>query len=228
MTVSQAPEHIAARVASLRQEIPPQVRVIAVTKLLPADCIRAAYAAGIRDFGESRVQEAIEKQASLTDLPDITWHLIGHLQSNKVRKAVEHFHWIHSVDSLKIARRLDQAAADLQRQPRCCLQVKMVPDPPKFGFDLDGLEAALPALNDLNHLRINGIMTIPPQHTPPDQVQAIFSAAQHLATRINQQAWGHLHLGELSLGMSGDYRQGIAAGATMVRLGTTLFGPRPR
>lgn len=228
MTGLQAPEHIAARVAQLRQDIPPQVRVIAVTKLLPVDCIRAAYAVGIRDFGESRVQEAIEKQAALADLPDITWHLIGHLQSNKVRKAVEHFQWIHSVDSLKLARRLDQAAADLRQRPQCCLQIKMVPDPPKFGFDLNDLDGMLPALDDLQHLQIAGIMTIPPQHTPPDQAQTIFTAARHLAAQINQQPWKNLHLSELSLGMSGDYVQGIAAGATMVRLGTTLFGPRPR
>ncbi|NMF86120.1 YggS family pyridoxal phosphate-dependent enzyme [Nodosilinea sp. P-1105] len=228
MTTAPQAEAIIDTIHRLRQQIPPAVTLIAVTKLLPVEVIRIAYDAGIRHIGESRVQEAIAKQAQLTDLPDITWHLIGHLQSNKVRKAVEHFQWIHSVDSLKLARKLDQAAAEQQKQPQCCLQVKMVPDPPKYGFDASDLPALLPELNQLTHLQFRGIMAIPPQAADADTITQVFVSARVLAETINQGGWSHLTLDQLSLGMSGDYQQAIAAGSTMVRLGTVLFGPRPQ
>lgn len=226
MVVATA-QQITDRIQALRDAIPASVTLIAVTKFLPAEVVRIAYGAGVRHFGESRVQEAIDKQAQLEDLADITWHLIGHLQSNKARKAVEHFDWIHSVDSLKLAQRLNQAAADLSKIPQCCLQVKLVPDPPKSGFELDELEAALPHLNALDHLKIRGIMAIPPQGASPDLVNTVFSQARSLGDRINQAQFSHIHLDQLSLGMSSDYTQAITAGSTMIRLGTTLFGPRP-
>ena len=103
--------------------------MIAVSKQVSAQAIRSAYAAGIRDFGESRIQEAASKQAELQDLPDITWHFIGHLQGNKAKKAIEQFHWIHSVDNLKLAQRLDQLAQQLGVSPQVCLQVKFSPIP---------------------------------------------------------------------------------------------------
>src|SRR4028118_2258788 len=114
---------IAERIANIRQQLPAGVRLIAVTKQVPVDAMREAYAAGIRDFGESRIQEAELKQSQLQDLPDITWHLIGHLQSNKARKALEQFHWIHSCDSLNLAQRLNRLAAELSLRPKVCLQV---------------------------------------------------------------------------------------------------------
>ncbi len=211
----------------VRQALPPTVTLVAVTKFLPVETIRAAYERGIRDFGESRVQEAIAKQADLADLPDITWHLIGHLQTNKARKAVEHFDWIHSVDSLKLAERLDQAAMELGKTPQCCLQVKLVPDPPKYGIDVAELEAALPQFDQLAHLKICGLMTIPPQDASADAVQDLFTEAKALADTMNQKGLSRLHIDQLSMGMSGDYQVAIACGATMVRLGTALFGPRP-
>ncbi|MGB3199614.1 MAG: YggS family pyridoxal phosphate-dependent enzyme [Nodosilinea sp.] len=209
------------------QSIPPTVTLIAVTKFLPVETIRAAYDRGIRHFGESRVQEAIAKQAQLADWPDITWHLIGHLQTNKARKAVEHFDWIHSVDSLKLAQRLDQAAQELEKVPQCCLQVKLVPDPPKYGIDAAELDLQLPQFDQLSHLNLRGLMTIPPQAASQETVQEVFAGAKALANAINQQGLDHLHIDQLSMGMSGDYPQAIACGATMVRLGTVLFGPRP-
>lgn len=227
MTLARNAEQITAQIQQIRQSIPARVRLIAVTKLLPVEVVRIAYRAGLRDFGESRVQEAIEKQALLADLPDLTWHLIGHLQTNKIRKAVEHFDWIHSIDSLKVAEKLNLAAIELNRRPQCCLQVKMVPDPPKFGFDQPDLEAALPELNQLTQLRLIGLMTIPPLHTPTAALGDLFAQTQALANHINQRQFSHIHIQELSMGMSGDYIDAIAAGATMVRLGTILFGPRP-
>lgn len=227
MTVSPSLNSIPQRIAAIRAAIPPQVRLIGVTKYKSSDVVRAAYGANLRDFGESKVQEAIAKQSALADLEGITWHLIGHLQSNKARKAVQHFDWIHSVDSLKIAQRLDTVAAEVGRMPYCCLQVKMVPDPPKFGFSLDELWEALPQLNELEHLKIVGLMTIPPQESSMTEVQAIFKHAQELANQINEQGCDRLHISELSMGMSQDYLTAIAAGSTMIRLGTTLFGDRP-
>lgn len=227
MVVATA-QQITDRIQALHNTLPASVTLIAVTKFLPVEVIRIAYGAGVRHFGESRVQEAIEKQAQLQDLPDLTWHLIGHLQSNKVRKAVEHFDWIHSVDSLKLAQRLNQAAADLSKIPQCCLQVKLVADPPKSGFELGELESALPQLNALEHLKIRGLMAIPPQGASPALVDEVFSQARALGDRINQAQFDRMHIDQLSLGMSSDYPQAIAAGSTMIRLGTTLFGPRPQ
>ena len=222
------PQPITQRIHRLQQSLPPGVILVAVTKLLPVEVIRIAYGAGLRHFGESRVQEAVEKQAELTDLSDITWHLIGHLQTNKVRKAVEHFHWIHSLDSLKLAEKLDQAAMELGRSPQCCLQVKFVPDPPKYGFELPELEAALPQLDHLTHLVIRGVMTIPPQGASRVTIEQVFSQAKDLAAQMNQASFGRIHIDQLSMGMSADFPLAIAAGATIIRLGTTLFGPRPQ
>lgn len=227
MTVSSSIEHIQTRIATVQASLPPQVRLIGVTKKQPSSVIRAAYQVGIRNFGESRVQEALTKQTELSDLRDITWHLIGHLQANKARKAVLHFDWIHSVDSLKLARRLNDLAKELLRQPYCCLQVKIVPDPDKYGFTLEELQTALPALNQMEHLQIKGLMTIPPFGSSPLEVEHIFQEAHDLADQINRQSLDRLQISELSMGMSGDYSLAIAAGATMIRLGTTLFGDRP-
>lgn len=227
MTVTPPPDQLQNRIAAVASSLPAHVRLIGVTKYKPSSAIRAAYAAGIHDFGESKVQEAIAKQAELADLTDITWHLIGHLQSNKARKAVQHFDWIHSVDSLKIAQRLDAMAAEVGRIPHCCLQVKMVPDPAKFGFSLDELWAALPQLDQLEHLKIVGLMTIPPQGSAIADAAAIFKQAKNLVDQINDEGLNRLHLSELSMGMSQDYPTAIAAGSTLVRLGTTLFGDRP-
>jgi PLP dependent protein len=227
MVVASA-QQITDRIRVLQETLPPSVTLMAVTKLLPVEVIRVAYGAGVRHFGESRVQEASEKQAQLQDLPDLTWHLIGHLQTNKVRKAVEHFDWIHSVDSLKLAERLNQVASELGKTPQCCLQVKLVPDPSKFGFELAELEAALPALNQLTHLSLRGLMAIPPQAADDALINQVFLGAKQLGDRLNQAQWPHLHIDQLSLGMSGDYRLAIAAGSTIIRLGTTLFGERPR
>jgi len=227
MTASSSTNPIADRIATVTAELPPSVRLIGVSKKQPVSAIQTAYQAGLRDFGESMVQEAIAKQTELADLDDITWHLIGHLQSNKARKALEHFDWIHAVDSLKIANRLDKIAGEISRSPYCCLQVKMVPDPAKFGFTLEELWSALPQLNQLTHLKIVGLMTIPPLASSMAEVEAIFQRAKLLADQINQQGFDRVHISELSMGMSGDYPVAIAAGATLIRLGTTLFGDRP-
>ncbi|MEM0980901.1 MAG: YggS family pyridoxal phosphate-dependent enzyme [Cyanobacteria bacterium P01_H01_bin.58] len=226
MTVSPSLEQVQDRIATVQSSLPPQVRLIGVTKKQPSSVMRTAYQAGIRNFGESRVQEALTKQTELADRPDIIWHLIGHLQTNKARKALLHFDWIHSVDSLKLAHRLNELAQELGRQPYCCLQVKIVPDADKYGFTLEELQAALPTLNQMGHLQIKGLMTIPPLGSSTTEVEHIFQQAHDLAAKINSQSLNRLQISELSMGMSGDYSLAIAAGSTMIRLGTTLFGDR--
>ncbi len=223
-------EQIAARIHAIRATLPPQVRLIGVSKTLSAEHVRAAYGAGLRDFGENRVQEAIDKQADLQDLPDITWHLIGPLQSNKVRKAIEHFDWIHSVDSLKLLQRIDRIAAELQKSPQVCLQVKLRPDPNKTGWEPQLLLQQLPQVCQYNQLRISGLMVIPPLQLEAAETLNLFEDARHLADQIGseakQQGWFNISMEQLSMGMSGDYPLAVQAGATMVRLGTTIFGTR--
>lgn len=226
---ARSPEAIAQHINTLRSTIPPQVRLIAVSKQMPASAIRAAYEAGIRDFGESRIQEALGKQDELQDLQDITWHLIGHLQSNKAAKALERFDWIHSLDSLKLAQRLNTLAAERsfdRSLPKFCVQIKFRPDPNKYGWEPDPFLADLPTLATLSHLEIAGLMTIPPLGLTDSETQAVFEEANQFAQKIQQQDYPNLRMTELSMGMSGDYALAIAAGATMVRLGRILFGER--
>ncbi|MEJ1931115.1 YggS family pyridoxal phosphate-dependent enzyme [Nostoc sp. NIES-2111] len=217
---------ISERITQIQASLPPSVRLIAVTKQMPTEVIRAAYAAGIRDFGENRIQEAASKQAELLDLPDITWHFIGHLQTNKAKKALEQFDWIHSVDNLKLAQRLDQLGQELGVKPQVCLQVKILPDPNKSGWTIPELLVDLPALDLCKNLQIQGLMTIPPFGLNDAEISYVFNSTCKLAKEIAEQPWTHIQMNELSMGMSGDYQLAVQAGATMVRLGTILFGKR--
>lgn len=222
------------RIAGMRQiceAIPPTVRVMAVTKTVPPDRVRLAYAAGIRDFGENRIQEAIPKQVALADLEDVTWHFIGRLQSNKARKAVEHFDWIHSVDSLKLAERLHNVGDSLDRSVTLSLQVKLRPDPNKGGWLKSELWEALPSLKAYSRLQIKGLMIIPPANLATAEILKVFEEGaaffrdlQHYA---RDQSSTIFNLQHLSMGMSGDYQYAIENGSTMVRLGSCLFGDRP-
>lgn len=218
---------IADAVAQVRQHLPASVQLIAVTKQVPVSAMREAYAAGVRDFGESRIQEAASKQAQLQDLPDITWHFIGSLQSNKAKKALEQFQWIHSLDSLKLAQRLDQLANQLSLAPQVCLQVKVLSDPNKSGWTVPELLASLSELNQCRNLQIRGLMTIPPLGLNESEILSAFRSTRELADKIQQQNWSHIQMQQLSMGMSDDYQLAVKAGATMVRLGRILFGDRP-
>jgi PLP dependent protein len=225
--MSQPSSAIAARLMTIRQEIPSTVRLIAVSKQVSPEQIREAYQAGVRDFGESRVQEAIPKQQDLHDLPDITWHFIGRLQTNKIRKVLEHFQWIHSVDSLKLAERLNCLATELKREPNVCLQVKLLPDPTKQGWSEADLWQDLRTLDQFMSLKIRGLMIIPPASLSDLELKNLFHKAQNLIQTLNRQnTFDLIHLEELSMGMSGDYPFAIASGATMVRIGSKIFGDR--
>lgn len=150
------------RIRSIQDSLPESVKLIAVSKKVGPAAIREAYAAGIRDFGESRIQEAQSKIEQLQDLPGITWHFIGHLQSNKAKKALSYFQWLHSVDSLKLVQRLNLLAQELGVVPKICLQVKILPDPNKSGWTIQQILDDLAELNLCKNLQIEGLMTIPP------------------------------------------------------------------
>ena len=217
---------IAERIATIRQQLPTDVRLIAVTKQVPVDAMREAYLAGVRDFGESRIQEAEAKRAQLSDLPDLNWHLIGHLQSNKVKKALEQFQWIHSCDNLKLAQRLNRLATELSWKPKVCLQVKIVADPDKYGWSIPELLADLAELDQCEALQIRGLMTILPFGLSPEESLKVFERTRELALKIGQQTWSNIQMQELSMGMSDDYPLAVQAGATMVRVGRIIFGER--
>jgi PLP dependent protein len=216
---------VAERLAEIRQQLPAAVRLIAVTKGVPLDLMRAAYHAGVRDFGESRVPEALDKQAALADLPDICWHLIGHLQTNKARKALQIFQWIHAVDSLKLLEQLERIATELAVRPAICLQVKLWNDPHKFGWTVAELMADLVAIDGCQQLQIQGLMAIAPLGLSPAESQSFFLGLRQLRDRISHHHWQHISLRELSMGMSNDYQLAVANGATMIRVGSKIFVP---
>jgi PLP dependent protein len=217
---------IAHNIETIRRDLPPSVKLMVVSKYVSVARMREAYAVGIRDFGESRIQEAQTKQQELADLPDLCWHLIGHLQGNKVRKALQIFDWIHSVDSLKLVQQIDRVAEELATSPNICLQIKILPDPDKFGWTIPELLADLAEIDACQHLKVKGLMAIPPLGLNIAQTQQFFEQVRDLSQQISQQNRSNLQMSELSMGMSGDYLPAISAGATIIRLGSVIFGER--
>ncbi|NJN76246.1 MAG: YggS family pyridoxal phosphate-dependent enzyme [Synechococcaceae cyanobacterium RL_1_2] len=216
-------QNLADRILNLQRALPPSVKLIAVTKQATLDQVKIAYDLGLRDFGENRFQVAQPKLEALADRSDVNWHFIGHLQTNKAKKVVAHFDWIHAVDSLKLAQKIDAIAEELNRQPKICLQVKLAPDPDKYGWQAEELWSDLPQLDQLTHVQIAGLMTILPLDLNEEQIAATFNQVAALKTKINQQPWQRINLTELSMGMTNDYGLAIAAGATMVRIGSAIF-----
>lgn len=208
--------HNAARAA---QRDPASVGLLAVSKTKPASDLRQAHAAGLRDFGENYLQEALGKQAELSDLP-LIWHFIGPIQSNKTRAIAEHFAWVHSVDRLKIAQRLsEQRPAELPPL-NICIQVNVSGEASKSGCSPEDLPALAHAISALPNLRLRGLMAIPEPTEDSDEQNAAFAAVRNLQDQLN------LPLDTLSMGMSHDLEAAIAQGATWVRIGTALFGAR--
>lgn len=195
------------------------VQLLAVSKTKPAQALREAYAAGLRDFGENYLQEALGKQLELADLP-LIWHFIGPIQSNKTRSIAEHFAWVHSVDRLKIAQRLsEQRPADLPPL-NICIQVNVSGEASKSGCTPQDLPALAQAISALPRLKLRGLMAIPEPTEDRAEQDAAFAAVQKLQAGLN------LPLDTLSMGMSHDLESAIAQGATWVRIGTALFGAR--
>lgn len=214
---------ISNRIKQIQSEIPTNVRLVAISKQTDARGIEEAYNAGIRDFGENRLQDALVKQEKLKHLEDITWHFIGHLQSRKAKQVLLAFNWIHSIDSLKLAEKLNKLAEELSISPQVFLQVKILPDPNKYGWIPEELIADLSIINQYKNLQIKGLMTILPLGLSELDKREAFESTKKLASQINQENWSNLNLSELSMGMSGDYKEAIKAGATMVRIGSLIF-----
>lgn len=212
----QAVKDRITRAAERSRRDPASITLVAVTKIFPASVIREAYALGMRDFGENYVQEFERKSPETRDLPGARFHLIGHLQTNKARKAAEMFHSIQTVDSPKIAQRLNESGRALD----IMLEVKLSPEQTKAGASPEELPALIEAVRLCSNLRLLGLMTMPPWSEDPEAARPFFRRLRELAQMHD--------LPHLSMGMSHDLETAIEEGATYVRVGTALFGKRPR
>ncbi len=199
------------------------VKLLAVSKSQTAEKLRAAYLAGQTDFGENYVQEAILKQALLTDC-HINWHFIGPIQSNKTQLIAQHFSWVQSVDRLKIAQRLSKARAEHLPPLNICIQVNSSNEASKSGVPLADLDALAKEIVQLPKLKLRGLMAIPAPTPDITQQRAQFKAVKQAFTQLQQSG---VDIDTLSIGMSGDYMAAIAEGATIVRIGAAIFGARP-
>jgi pyridoxal phosphate enzyme (YggS family) len=222
-----------ARANAIRQEIaaaclaahrdPLEVQLLAVTKNHPPAAADYAARYGLRAVGENRVQEGMEKRRTST-ADRLKWELIGHLQSNKARIAAEHFDRIQTVDSEKLLQHLDRAAGELGKSLAILLQINAGRDPAKFGAELEDAPRLLSSALARKHLRVEGLMTIAPLSSDPAVAQRTFETLRELRDRLRKETGAPLP--ELSMGMSGDFASAIAAGSTMVRVGSALFGAR--
>jgi pyridoxal phosphate enzyme (YggS family) len=234
VSISDRLAGIRGRIASAARSAgrdPSSVRLIAVSKTFPIDAVREAFAAGQRDFGENRVQEALQKMAALqensvsTDLL-IRWHLLGHLQTNKARKAAPAFAVIQSVDSVELLEKLDRAAGESGHSPELLIQVDLAGEATKFGAPPAEVPRLLDAAAACRAARIAGLMTLPPVSETPEGARPYFRRLRELRDEWLASGVPAPMLHELSMGMSGDFEVAIQEGATMVRVGTAIFGSR--
>jgi hypothetical protein len=226
------PQNLAVHVNHVRSRIrqaaisagrdPASVTLVAVSKGKPAEFLRAAATAGVTDFGESYLQEAVLKLDELADLP-LQWHFIGGIQSNKTRPIAERFHWVHSVDRCSVARRLSEQRPFHAPPLNLCIQVALIPEPTKGGVDPADLATLAAATAALPRVRLRGLMCVPPPQPSVQAERAVFARLRVLLDQLNAAG---LELDTLSMGMSGDFESAIAEGATHVRIGTALFGER--
>ena len=212
-------EEVRARIERAARRVgrdPGTITLVAVTKIFPAEVIREAYALGMRDFGENYVQEFEEKLPELGGLPEARFHLIGHLQSNKAGRAAQIFHAIQTVDNAKLARRLDETG----RQLDVMIEVKLSEEASKSGAGSEELAALIEAVRNCGNLRLTGLMTMPPWTAEAEPSRRYFRRLRQLAEQHG--------LAQLSMGMSHDFEVAIEEGATHIRVGTALFGPRKK
>lgn len=214
-----------ARAAERAGRRPEDVRLIAVSKTFPADAVRAAFEAGQVDFGENKVQEGLQKIEQTQDL-SIRWHLIGHLQSNKAKKAAASFPFVHAVDSPELLHTLDRAAAAAGTTPRMLVQVDLAGEPTKHGARPEELRPIFDAAARCTAVTIEGLMVLPPFVDDPEASRAWFRRLTSLASSLIAQGVPAPMVRELSMGMSHDFEVAIEEGATMVRVGTAIFGER--
>ena len=208
---------------STQSGAPGETQIIAATKSRDPRTLREAFAAGLRHFGENYVDEALAKQAQLTDLP-VTWHFIGRIQSNKTRAIAENFQWIHSVDRMRIANRLSEQAT---RELNVLIQVNISADRNKGGIAREQASELAKAVSELPRIRLRGFMTIlDPDDDPRERFDSMAQLSRSTREALPEQVRGHWDA--LSMGMSGDWQDAVAAGATHIRIGTAIFGPRDR
>jgi hypothetical protein len=201
------------------------VKLIAISKTVPPERVRQAYEAGLRDFGENRVQEAQAKRPALSDLT-ATWHMVGHLQTNKAKPAREFFHWVHSVDSQHLAEKLDRASAAAGERLSVLLQVNLGEEATKSGVREEEIRRLAAQVAQMRTLDVRGLMVLPPFFEDPEQARPFFRRLREMARAIDSANLPNVSLQDLSMGMSHDFEVAIEEGATMVRVGTAIFGPR--
>ena len=204
---------------------PSSVRLVAVSKTFPIAAVREAYAAGHRDFGENRVQEALEKIAATPDL-DLRWHLLGHLQTNKARKAAPAFAMIQSLDSVELLHKLDAAAAESGRAPELLVQVDLAGEATKYGARPEEIPPLFEAAGRCTAARVVGVMTLPPIPDTPEDSRPWFRRLQELRQQWLSGGVPPAMLRDVSMGMSGGFEVAVQEGATIVRVGTAIFGSR--
>ena len=204
---------------------PQDVRLVAVSKTMPAERVRRAVAAGVQILGENYVQEARDKIAQLEDL-SVSWHFIGHLQTNKAKYVVRMFDLIHSLDSFKLARELDRQAGRRGRVQPVLIQVNISREESKSGIAAEDIETLVRQVAGLEHLALQGLMTMPPFFDQPERARPYFRRLADLARHIESLNIPGVSMRELSMGMSGDFEVAIEEGATLVRVGTAIFGAR--
>ncbi|NPA31718.1 MAG: YggS family pyridoxal phosphate-dependent enzyme [Chloroflexi bacterium] len=234
-TIAERYHRVQARVAQAARRsgrTPEAVRLVVVVKAQPIERIRAVVAAGARDLGENYPEQALPKMQALQDGPPVRWHMIGHLQRRKTRIVVQHFHMLHSLDSVPLAQRLERQLAQAGRVLPTLLEFNVGGEAQKHGWPAHD-ERAWPALADaiapvldLPHLQVQGLMTVPPWRADPEEVRPFFRRLRRLrdflARRFPRSTWEHL-----SMGMSHDFEVAIEEGATFVRIGSAILGPRP-
>jgi hypothetical protein len=202
----------------IKNEIPLNVNLLAVSKGFKSQEIKILNKLGQNHFGESRFQEALEKKLNLKELEDIKWHFIGKIQSNKIKKIVQNFQFIHSVDSYEKLQKISIAASQEMKNPTLMLQVKFLDDPNKGGFNPDSLRDKWMEIQRIENVNISGLMTINPKGLSSKENLEVFKKCRELADSFN--------LADCSMGMSGDWREAISAGSTWLRLGSIIFGHR--
>jgi hypothetical protein len=228
-SIAEIHERIARTAARVGRD-PASITLMTVSKTVEPERIKEAYASGMRVFGENRVQEFEGKSAGLAELKDAQWHLIGHLQSNKAKKAAELFHAIDSVDSLRLAEKLNQAAAEAAKKLDVLIEIKVGQEESKAGIPLDSpdLERLLRAAPRLESLQICGLMTVPPFTEDPEGARPYFRLLRDLRDQIAARKLPAIAMDVLSMGMSHDFEVAIEEGSTCVRVGTAIFGERSK
>ena len=212
------------RAAEGKGRDPAEIRLLAASKQQSAGKVRVAAAAGIRLFGENYVQEALAKIEAVEE--PVEWHMIGHLQKNKVRQAVRHFSLIQSLDSLELARHLDREGKKQGSPVRVFVEVNLAKEEQKSGVCEEEVPALLQQVGDLSHLRVEGLMVIPPMREKPEESRPYFRRLRELQGSLGELGVPNVELRELSMGMTHDYPVAVEEGATIVRVGTAIFGAR--